>query len=67
MNAAVPDSGREFYGVREAAWLLGVPESVVSRGVRVGSIPAVSRRGRLVVPGHVVRRLLGEPVGGDRP
>lgn len=67
MRTSVPDSGREFYSVREAAWLLGVPRSAVSRGIRTGAIPAVRRRSRLVVPAHVVARLLDERAGGERP
>jgi hypothetical protein len=66
MNASAPGSGRLFYDLAETAWLLGVPRAVVSRGIRVGEIPAVWRRSRLVVPAYVVKRLLGEAAGGER-
>lgn len=60
----MPNSGRsDYYSVAEAAWLLGVPRSTVSRAIRTGALPAVRRRSRLVVPAHVVHRLLA---GGSR-
>jgi excisionase family DNA binding protein len=63
----MPKSGhRTYYSVDEAAWLLGVPRSTVSRAIRTGEMPAVRRRNRLVVPAHVVERLLGEMAGGER-
>jgi excisionase family DNA binding protein len=68
MNTPMPNSGRrKYYSLAEAAWLLGVPTSVVSRAIRTGDLPAVRRRSRLVVPGHVLERLLDESAGGARP
>lgn len=67
MSTSLPDSGREFYSVREAAWLLGVSPSTVSRAIRTGAMPAVRRRSRLVVPAYVVKRLLNESAGDERP
>lgn len=61
----MPKSGhRKYYSVGEVAWLLGVPRSTVSRAIRTGEMPAVRRRSRLVVPAHVVERLLHEAGGG---
>jgi len=54
-----------YYTVRQAAWILGVPHSVVSRAIRLGTLRAVRRRGRLVVPANAVTRLLAEPTGND--
>lgn len=55
------------YRIRQTSWILGIPESVVARGVRQGWIPSVRRRGRLVIPTAVLVRLLDDPstVGGD--
>lgn len=63
----MPKSGhRKYYSVGEAAWLLGVPRSTVNKAIRTGEMPAVRRRARLVVPAHVVERLLHEAAGGER-
>ena len=68
MNTAMPNSGRpQYYSVEEAAWLLGVPRSTISKAIRTGALPAVRRRSRLVVPAHVIQRLLDEPTGGEQP
>ena len=68
MNTRMPNSGRtDYYTVDEAAWLLGVPRSTISKAIRTGAIPTVRRRSRLVVPAHVLQRLLDEPAGGERP
>lgn len=65
MGTPMPKSGHwKYYSVGEAAWLLGVPRSTVSRAIRTGEMPAVRRRSRLVVPAHVVERLLHEAGGG---
>lgn len=68
MSTPMPNSGRlKYYSVAEAAWLLGVPTSTISRAIRTGAIPAVRRRSRLVVPAYVVKRLLDGAAGGERP
>jgi len=46
-----------YLSVRQAAWLLGVPTSVIHRAIRVGTLPAVHRRSRLVVTENDVQRL----------
>jgi hypothetical protein len=38
-----------FLSVRDTAWALGVPSSVVHRAIRVGTLRAIRRRSRLVV------------------
>jgi excisionase family DNA binding protein len=64
----MPKSGRtKYYSVAEAAWLLGVPRSTISKAIRTGAIPTVRRRSRLVVPDHVMNLLLDGPAGGERP
>ena len=48
------------YSITEVSVILGVPRSWVAKGVRQGWIRTVRRRGRLVIPAHVVVRLLGD-------
>jgi excisionase family DNA binding protein len=68
MSTPMPNSGRpKYYNVAEAAWLLGVPPSTISRAIRTGAIPTVRRRTRLVVPDYVVKRLLDALAGGEQP
>jgi excisionase family DNA binding protein len=60
MNTTVSRAGRsDFHTIKEAAWILGVDKSLVSRAIRTGTLPAVRRHSRLVVPTAVLRRLLG--------
>lgn len=54
-----------YYSVREAARILGVQPSAVSRAIRLGTLRAVRRHGQLVVPASALTRLLGEPTGDD--
>jgi excisionase family DNA binding protein len=44
--------------VRQAAWLLGLPNSAVHRLIRVGTLRTIRRRSRLVVAEADVRRLM---------
>lgn len=52
------------FSIRESAWILGVPCSEVHRLIRVGVLPTVRRRSRLVVPAYALARLL--PLPGER-
>jgi hypothetical protein len=52
------------FSIREVSWILGVDESEVSRLIRIGVLPTIRRRTRLVVPAHAVARLL--PTPGER-
>jgi excisionase family DNA binding protein len=54
-----------YYTVREAAWILGVEPSTVSRAIRVGAVRAMWRRGRLVVPASELARLLSAPTDNE--
>jgi excisionase family DNA binding protein len=60
-NAGCP----AYYTVREAAWILGVQPSTVSRAIHLGTLRAVRRHGQLVVPASALTRLLGESTGND--
>jgi DNA-binding protein Rv2175c, wHTH domain len=43
--------------IPEVAWLLGVDTSRVCRLIRVGVLPVVRRRSRVLVPAHVLAHL----------
>lgn len=60
MSTSMPKTGSPaFFTLRQAAWILGVSESEVRRGIQSGVVPAVRRRSHLVVPASALRRLLG--------
>lgn len=50
-----------FYSVRQAACILCVEPSVVSRAIRIGALRAAWRNGRPAVPAGELLRLLGQP------
>lgn len=52
------------FSIEEAAWLLGVDKSEVSRLIRVGLLPTIRRRSELVVPTHALARLVPAPGEG---
>lgn len=56
-----------YYTIREAAWILGVKPSTVCAAIRLGTLCAVRRRSRLMVPASALSRLLTQPTadGGD--
>ncbi|MBV8542229.1 MAG: helix-turn-helix domain-containing protein [Pseudonocardiales bacterium] len=57
-----------YYTIREAAWILGVKPSTVSAAIRLGTLRAVRRRSRLMVPASALARLLAQPTadGGEK-
>jgi predicted site-specific integrase-resolvase len=50
---------RTYLTLRQAAWLLGMPQSSIHRLIRVGVLHPTRRRNRLVVPASEVARLMG--------
>ncbi|MGH3869088.1 MAG: helix-turn-helix domain-containing protein [Pseudonocardiaceae bacterium] len=50
-----------YHTVRDAAWMLGVTPSTVSAAIRLGTLRAIRRRSRLMVPASALTRLLTEP------
>jgi hypothetical protein len=61
----IPDAGPSgVFSIRETAWILGVDKSGISRLIRVGVLPTIRRRSRLVVPMHALARLLPAPREG---
>jgi hypothetical protein len=64
MSTAIPDTGSSgVLSIRETAWLLGVDASEVCRLIRVGALPTIRRRSRLIMSAHAVARLL--PASGE--
>ena len=61
-NAAEP----AYYTIREAAWILGVTPSTVSAAIRLGTLRAVHRRSRLMIPASALIRLLAQPTADGR-
>lgn len=62
MRTSMSNAGRPaYYTIREAAWILGIEPSTLSRAIRVGTVRAVWRRGRLVLSVSELARLLAEP------
>jgi hypothetical protein len=65
MSTDFPDTGSSgVFSIRETVWILGVDTSEVCRLIRVGALPTIRRRSRLVVPAHALVRLL--PASGER-
>jgi hypothetical protein len=65
MSTAMPGAGSSgVLSIRETAWILGVGKSEVSRLIRVGVLPTMRRRSRLVVSAHALARLLPAPGEG---
>jgi excisionase family DNA binding protein len=59
----MPNAGRPaYYTVRQAAAILGVEPSRISRAIRLGMLRTVRQGGRLVVPASALTALLGAPV-----
>jgi excisionase family DNA binding protein len=56
-----------YYTIREAAWILGIKPSTVSAAIRLGTLRAMRRRSRLMVPASALTRLLTQPTadGGE--
>ena len=66
MNTAIPGAGSSgVLSIREAAWVLGVDRSEICRLIRVGVLPTIRRRSRLVVPAHASASPL-LPASGER-
>lgn len=43
--------------ISEVAWILGVDNSGVCRAIRLGLLPVVRRRGRMLIPAHALTHL----------
>jgi excisionase family DNA binding protein len=63
MKNAISIQGSSLLSIAEVAWLLGVDNSQVCRAIRLGRLPVVRRRGRVLVPAYVLAYL----ASGDLP
>lgn len=61
MQNAIPSGSPALLSIPEAAWLLGVDQSWVCRLIRVGLLPIVRRRSRVLIPAHVLAHLADSP------
>lgn len=57
MHTTIPVGSPALLSLPEVAWLLGVDNSRVCRLIRVGSLPVVRRRSRMLIPAHVLAHL----------
>jgi hypothetical protein len=64
MKNTIPKSSSILLSIPEVAWILGVDNSLVCRAIRIGLLPVVRRRGRVLVPAHALVHLADS---GDTP
>jgi len=50
-------SSSVLLSIPEVAWILGVDNSLVCRAIRIGLLPVVRHRGRVLVPAHALVHL----------
>lgn len=56
---------RKIYTVDQVAKMLGISRNGMYRAIERGEIPSVRIGKRIVVPKHVVHKMLGEPPDGE--
>jgi hypothetical protein len=57
MKNEIANNASCLLSIAEVAWALGVDNSVVCRAIRVGLLPVVRRRRRVLVPAHALAHL----------
>ena len=57
MTNTISSSGPQLLSIAEVAWLLGVDNSWVCRAIRVGILPVVRRRNRMMIPASALAHL----------
>jgi hypothetical protein len=57
MKTAISAGSPALLPIPEVAWLLGVDNSWVCRLIRVGLLPVVRRRSRVLISAHVLAHL----------
>lgn len=63
MRTSMPNAGRPaYYTIHQAAVILGVEPSRISRAIRLRTLRTVRQRGRLLVPASALIGLLGAAV-----
>jgi len=60
MKNSVTSRGQCLLSIAEVAWLLDIDNSQVCRAIRLGKLPVVRRRNRLLVPAHALAHLAGD-------
>jgi hypothetical protein len=66
MKNTVSNCPRLLLSIPEVAWILGVDNSRVCRAIRIGLLPVVRRRGRVLVPACALAHLAdSDESGGD--
>lgn len=50
--------------ISQVAWLTGSSKNNVCRAIRVGLLPVVRRRGRILIPAHAVAHFADSQSGG---
>ena len=63
MQTTVAAGSPVLLSIPEVAWLLGVDNVRVRRLIRVGLLPVVRRRSRVLVPAHVLAHLAADTSG----
>jgi excisionase family DNA binding protein len=63
MKNAISSQSSRLLSIPEVAWLLGVDNSHVCRAIRIGLLPVVRRRRRLLVPAHALAHLTDDQHG----
>ena len=58
MKTTIAAGSLALLSIPEVAWLLGLDNSRVCRLIRVGLLPVVRRRSRVLVPAHVLAHLV---------
>lgn len=57
MKNAISIYSPSLLSIPEVAWILGVDTSRVCQAIRIGLLPVVRRRGRVLVPANVLAHL----------
>ncbi|HEX5407993.1 MAG TPA: helix-turn-helix domain-containing protein [Pseudonocardiaceae bacterium] len=57
MKNSHSEQSSHMLSIAEVAWLLGVDNSWVYRAIRLGVLPVVRRRRRLLIPAHALAHL----------
>ncbi len=57
MKNTASNGSLTLLSISEAAWILGVDKSRVYRAIRIGLLPVVRCRGRVLIPAHALAHL----------
>lgn len=67
MKNAISTHRSFLLSIAEVAWLLGIDNSQVCRAIRIGLLPVVRRRGRVLVPAHALVHLANNDLSTEPP